>query len=57
MFKFKADNENVNFSKQFSLGSISNGISATESIRYFSQLQFCWWIWHIKHSQVFNDYE
>ena len=41
MFKFKADNENVNFSKQFSLGSISNGISATESIRYFSQLQFC----------------
>ena len=31
IFKFKADNKNVNFPAQFCLGSISNGISATES--------------------------
>ena len=31
IFKFKADNENVNFPIQFCLGSISNGFSATES--------------------------
>ena len=30
-FKFKADNENINFPTQFCLGSISNGCSATES--------------------------
>ena len=31
ILKFKADNYNVNFPTQFSLGSISNGFSATES--------------------------
>ena len=31
IFKFKADNKNVNFLTQFCLGSISNGFSATES--------------------------
>ena len=31
IFKFKADNENVNFPTQFCLGSISNGFSNTES--------------------------
>ena len=31
IFKFKADNKNVNFPTQFCLGSISNGFSATES--------------------------
>ena len=31
IFKFKADNENVDFPTQFCLGSISNGFSAAES--------------------------
>ena len=31
MFKFKADNRNVNFPTQFCLGSISNGFRATKS--------------------------
>ena len=31
IFKFKADNKNVNLRTQFCLGSISNGFSATES--------------------------
>ena len=31
IFKFKDDNENVTFSTQFYLGSISNGFSNTES--------------------------
>ena len=31
MFKFKADNKNVNSPTQFCLGSISNGSSASES--------------------------
>ena len=31
IFKFKADNKNVNFPYQFCLGSISNGFSNTES--------------------------
>ena len=31
IFKFKADNKNVNFLTQFCLGSISNGFSATKS--------------------------
>ena len=31
IFKFKADNANVNFPTQFCLGSISNGFSVTES--------------------------
>ena len=31
IFKFQADNKNVNFPTQFCLGSISNGFSATES--------------------------
>ena len=31
MFKFTADNKNVNFPTQFCVGSISNGFSATES--------------------------
>ena len=31
IFKYKADNKNVNFPTQFCLGSISNGLSATES--------------------------
>ena len=31
IFKFTADNKNVNFPSQFCLGSISNGFSATES--------------------------
>ena len=31
IFKFKADNKNVNFLTQFCLGSISNGFTATES--------------------------
>ena len=30
IFKFKADNKNVNFLTQIILGSISNGSSATE---------------------------
>ena len=43
---FKVDNKNVNFLTQFSLGSISNGFSVTESrkatlnenVWFFSQL-------------------
>ena len=31
IFKFKANNKNVNFPTQFCLGSISNGFSAIES--------------------------
>ena len=31
MFKFKANNKNINFSTQFCLESISNGFSASES--------------------------
>ena len=31
IFKFKADNKNVNLPTQFCLGSISNEFSATES--------------------------
>ena len=31
VFKFKANNKNINFPTQFCLGSISNGFSATES--------------------------
>ena len=31
IFKFKANNKNVNFPTQFCLGSISNGFSNTES--------------------------
>ena len=31
IFKFKADNKNVNYSTQFCLRSISNGFSAVES--------------------------
>ena len=31
IFKFKADNKNVNFPTQFCLGSIYNGFVATES--------------------------
>ena len=31
IFKLKADNKNINFPTQFSLGSISNEFSATES--------------------------
>ena len=31
MFKFKADNKNVNFPTQFCLASISNGFNANES--------------------------
>ena len=31
IFKFKADNKNINFPTQFRLGSISNGFSANES--------------------------
>ena len=31
IFKFKADNKNVNFPTRFCLGSISNGLSNTES--------------------------
>ena len=31
IFKFKADNKNVNFPTQFCFGSISNGFSANES--------------------------
>ena len=31
IFKFKANNKIVNFPKQFFLGSIANGFSATES--------------------------
>ena len=31
IFKFKADNKNVNFPTQLCLESISNGFSATES--------------------------
>ena len=31
IFKFKADNKNVNFPTQFCLRSISNGFSTTES--------------------------
>ena len=31
VFKFKADNKNINFPTQFCLGSISNGFSTAES--------------------------
>ena len=31
IFKFKADDKNVNFPTQFCLGSISNGFSTTKS--------------------------
>ena len=31
IFKFKADNKNVNFATQFCLGSISTGFGTTES--------------------------
>ena len=31
VFKFKADNKNINFPTKFCLGSISNEFSATES--------------------------
>ena len=31
IFKFKADNKNINFPTQFCLGSIYNGFSNTES--------------------------
>ena len=31
ILKFKADNKNVNFPTQFCLGSMSNGLSASES--------------------------
>ena len=31
IFKFKADNKNVNFPTRFCLGSISGGFSSTES--------------------------
>ena len=31
IFRFKADNKNVNFPTQFCLGRLSNGFSATES--------------------------
>ena len=31
VFKFKANNKNINFPIQFCLGSISNGFSAAES--------------------------
>ena len=34
IFKYKADNKNVNFPTQFCLGSISNGFSTTESREY-----------------------
>ena len=30
IFKFRADNKNINFPTQFCLGSISNGLSAAE---------------------------
>ena len=32
IFKFKADNNNVNFPAQICLGSVPNGVSTTESI-------------------------
>ena len=32
VFNFKADNNNVNFPTEFCLGSVSNGVSTTESI-------------------------
>ena len=35
IFKFKAENKNVNFPTQFFLGSISNGFSTTESREVF----------------------
>ena len=35
IFKFKADNKNVNFPTQFCLGSIPNGFSASESREVF----------------------
>ena len=35
IFKFKADNKNVNFPTQFCLRSISNGYSGTESREVF----------------------
>ena len=31
IFKFKANNKNINFPNEFCLGSISNGFSANES--------------------------
>ena len=41
IFKFKADNKNVNFPTQFCLGSISNGFSATESREVFLKGNMC----------------
>ena len=40
IFKFKADNKNVDFPSQFCLGSISNGISASQS-REVSVMELC----------------
>ena len=50
IFKFKANNKNVNFPTQFCIGSIINGFNANESgeacfngnVYIFSQFQFCW---------------
>ena len=35
IFKLKADNKNNNFQPEFCLGSISNGLSASESRKVF----------------------
>ena len=55
IFKFKADNKNVNFLTQFYLGSISNGFSATDSSREVSLNGNVYDFVDSKHSQVFND--
>ena len=62
IFKFEADNKNLNFPMQFFLGSISN--SATEARQSslngnvynfsFDCNSIDKW-WHIELSQVFND--
>ena len=52
--------KNVNFLTQFCLRSICNGFGATDSRKvslkrkaYNFSVDYHWWFWHIKHSEVF----
>ena len=65
IFKFKADNENVNFPTPFCVGSISNGFFATESREVSLSRNVCDFSVdynsidksNILNSQVLNDKE
>ena len=46
IFRFKAGNKNVNFPTQFSLGSISKGVSTTE----FKEVSLNWNVFHFSVS-------